>query len=68
MEFVEGSIITLSGMEFKVEDLYYSAQKLKPFAIMVSVNDEDCDLRMPVNNCSLKNSEFRKRGIKLFHS
>ena len=55
-----GSIITLSGMEFKVKDLYYSAQKLKSFAIMVSMDDEDCELRMPVNNCSLKISDYLK--------
>ena len=64
-----GSIITLFGMEFKVEDLYYSAQKLEPFAIMVSMDDEDCELRMPVNNCSLKISDYLKNvEINFFHS
>ena len=64
-----GSIITLSGMEFKVEDLYYSAQKLKPFAIMVSMDDEDCKLRMPIKQLFVKDlGLFKKRGNQFFHS
>ena len=55
-----GSIITLSGIKFKVKDLYYNAQRLKPFAIMVYMDDEDCELRMTVNNCSLKISDYLK--------
>ena len=55
-----GSIIALSGMDFKVNDLYYSAQKFKPIAMMISVDDEDCELRMPVTTCSLKVSDYLK--------
>ena len=56
----QGSIMALAGMDFEVKDLYYSAQKLKPMAVMISVNDEDCELRMPVTTSSLKVSDYLK--------